>query len=294
MRKIPQLILFTAVTSMLAAAAQAATGGSPATQAGIERLKRLSRRESQRQPGDRHGAICAPGPGIHGPARHGVGPGRQESASDESRRRLVRRSARIGFRSCARQCGPGAAQGGNGCPGLDAPDLCPKVQWTAGVRRDPQGPLRRQRAADRDERRDHSRHRRLRDPISQRAGGRGDGRQPPQAQKGMSASQSRLLVYREGLARGVPGGITWPGKWWSPTSAYANSSMSTPTPARSSTRSPACPTRSIVAPTTARTYRRAAQLPRHPVLGGRRCVSDRERRGRQHDPGLEGDLRPAS
>ena len=39
MRKIPQLILFTAVTSILAAAAQAATGGSPATQAGIERLK---------------------------------------------------------------------------------------------------------------------------------------------------------------------------------------------------------------------------------------------------------------
>ena len=39
MRKIPQLILFTAVTSILAAAAQAATGGSPAAQAGIDRLK---------------------------------------------------------------------------------------------------------------------------------------------------------------------------------------------------------------------------------------------------------------
>lgn len=39
MRKIPQLILFTAITGVLAAAAQAATGSSPAAQAGIDRLK---------------------------------------------------------------------------------------------------------------------------------------------------------------------------------------------------------------------------------------------------------------
>ena len=39
MRKVPQLILLTAITSVLPAAAQAATSSSPAAQAGIDRLK---------------------------------------------------------------------------------------------------------------------------------------------------------------------------------------------------------------------------------------------------------------
>ena len=104
MRKIPQLILFTAVTSILAAAAQAATGGSPATQAGIERLKN-----------DYRGAKVSVSPATGtarfvrlGPAsmvRLGTAPvqAARSRCRLRSRRRLVRRSARCGIRSCARQ-----------------------------------------------------------------------------------------------------------------------------------------------------------------------------------------------
>ena len=84
------------------------------------------------------------------------------------------------------------------------PDLHASLPGTAGLRRHTQGPLRRQRAADRDERRDHSRYRRIRDPS--RSAQEAEATAVSHLKrKGTSASQSRLLVFREGLVKGVPG-----------------------------------------------------------------------------------------
>ena len=114
--------------------------------------------------------------------------------------------------------------------------------------------------------------------------------------KALSARGSRLLMFREGLAKGVPGDnhLALSRSRSETAPMCANSSMSTPTPARSSTGSPARRMGSIGARMTAMDPDRARpELSRRARSGSRvDPFPTGTTRGRQHDPGLGGDLRP--